>query len=114
VYKVVLADEERTFYYLNPGTGALVQRADATNRMHRWLFGGLHRLDFTAWMRSRPLWDVIMLTLLLGGTLVTFTGCYLALRRIRSDVAVLLRPFTRARVSAPLQSGATQELSGRG
>src|SRR5207249_5019277 len=57
VYRVILNDEEQTRYYLDPNTGALLQRADATNRWRRWVFTGLHRLDFTPWMRSRPFWD---------------------------------------------------------
>ena len=47
VYRVILKDEEQTRYYLDPNTGALLQRADATGRWRRWLFSGLHRLDFT-------------------------------------------------------------------
>jgi hypothetical protein len=43
-----------------------------------WLFGGLHRIDFTAWMRARPAWDIIMLTLMFGGLALTTTGFYLA------------------------------------
>jgi hypothetical protein len=38
-----------------------------TARGYRWFFGGLHRINFTAWMRARPVWDIIMLTLTLGG-----------------------------------------------
>jgi hypothetical protein len=91
VYRVILADAERTRYYLDPAAGALLQRADATNRWHRWMFGGLHRLDFTAWMRWRPLWDVIMLALMLGGLGLAATGCTLAIRRIRGDLGGLFR-----------------------
>ena len=65
--------------------------AGATARWYRWLFGGLHRIDFTASMRARPAWDIIMLTLMLGGLALTSTGFYLALRRIRNDIALLSR-----------------------
>jgi uncharacterized iron-regulated membrane protein len=91
VYRIILNDEEQTRYYLDPNTGALVQRADATGRWRRWLFSGLHRLDFTAWMRMRPFWDIMMWLTMLGGLAVSATGVYLAVRRIRSDVAVLFR-----------------------
>src|SRR5262249_27781378 len=60
VYRIILNDEEQTRYYLDPNTGALVQRADATGRWRRWVFSGLHRLDFTPLMRSRPFWDIMM------------------------------------------------------
>ena len=46
-------------------------------------------------MRARPFRDIIVLTLMLGGLGVTVTGCYLAIRRIRSDLASLLRSLRR-------------------
>jgi hypothetical protein len=103
VYRVILSDADSTRYYLDPHSGALLQRADANARWHRWLFGGLHRIDFTAWMRARPLWDIIILTLLLGGLGVTATGFYLACRRIHTDFVILRRLMGRRRtdVNAP-------------
>jgi PepSY-associated TM region len=97
VYRVVLKDGESTRYYIDPQSGALLQRADATARWYRWLFGGLHRIDFTAWMRARPAWDIIMLTLMLGGLALTTTGFYLALRRIRNDIVLLSRFIGRGK-----------------
>jgi hypothetical protein len=78
----------------------LLQRAGAVARWYRWLFGGLLRIDFTAWMRARPVWDIIMLTLMLGGLALTTTGFYLALRRIRNDIMLLFR-FIGRRKPAP-------------
>jgi uncharacterized iron-regulated membrane protein len=95
VYRVILNDEEQTRYYLDPNTGALLQRADATSRWRRWLFSGLHRLDFAEWMRARPFRDVLMWLTLLGGLALSLTGVYLSLRRVRSDIIVLLRTFRR-------------------
>ena len=95
VYRVVLKDDESTRYYIDPQSGALLQRTDATARWYRWLFGGLHRIDFTAFMRARPAWDIIMLTLMLGGLALTMTGFYLALRRIRNDIVLLARLIGR-------------------
>jgi hypothetical protein len=86
VYRVVLNDAEQTRYYLDPRSGELLRRADATGRAQRWLFSGLHRFDFTAWMRMRPLWDVLVLALMLGGVTVTGTGVYLAFWRIKRDL----------------------------
>jgi hypothetical protein len=82
----VLNDSEQTRYYLDPRTGQLLRRVDANSRGQRWLFSGFHRLDFTAWLRARPAWDVIMIVLLLGGLGVTGTGTYLALSRVKRDL----------------------------
>jgi hypothetical protein len=95
VYRIILKDDEQTRYYLDPNTGALVQRADSTGRWRRWLFSGLHRLDFAQWMRARPLRDLLMWSTLLGGLAASVTGVYLAFRRVRNDIIVLLRAFRR-------------------
>jgi hypothetical protein len=46
VYRIILNDAERSRIYLDPNTGALLQRVGASDRRYRWLFGALHRLDF--------------------------------------------------------------------
>jgi hypothetical protein len=91
VYRVVLGDEDGTRYYVDPRTGTLLQRVDDNGRWQRWLFSGLHRIDFTSWLRARPFWDLIILMLLLGGAAVSATGVYLAARRIKQDVVVVSR-----------------------
>ncbi|HEX5282118.1 MAG TPA: hypothetical protein VFW28_18715, partial [Micropepsaceae bacterium] len=101
VYRVVLADAAQTRYYFDPRSGLLLGRIDSDRRGYRWLFDGLHRLDFFAWLRLRPLWDVLMLLLLAGGILVTGSGCYLALRRIGRDLrAAVARAGVGSRASS--------------
>jgi len=48
-------------------------------------------------VRARPAWDIIVITLMLGGLAAAATGVYLAVRRIRSDLAVLFRLVIGAR-----------------
>jgi uncharacterized iron-regulated membrane protein len=91
VYRIIANDAENTRYYLDPTSGALLQRADSDARWHRWLFAGLHRLDFAAWLRGRPVWDIIVIMLMVGGLAGSATGVYLAVRRIRSDIVTLFR-----------------------
>ena len=109
VYRVILSDEGRTRYYLDPATGSLLQRVDSNSRWHRWLFGGLHRVDFVRWMRARPVWDIIVLVILSGGLTLTSTGLYLAVRRVRNDAVALLRfvPKRGTARHAPPSSGDT-------
>jgi hypothetical protein len=91
-YRVVLNDAEHTRYYLSLQTAQLVSKVDANGRGQRWLFSGLHRLDFAQWLRVRPVWDVVMLVLLLGGLAGTATGVYLALQRIKRDLSFRRQP----------------------
>jgi hypothetical protein len=80
VYRVILDDEDRTRYYVDAATGRLLQKVDSARRWYRWLFEGLHRFDFTAAMRQRPLWDALMILLLAGVTGVCATGTYMGIR----------------------------------
>ena len=82
VYRVLVDDAERTRYYLDAASGDLVQQYDRARRGYRWLFEGLHRLDFSAQLRRRPVWDILMLLLLGGVCAVSLTGTYLGLRHL--------------------------------
>jgi uncharacterized iron-regulated membrane protein len=113
VYRVILKDEEQTRYYLDPKTGALVHVVDSAGRWRRWLFSGLHRLDFTGFMRARPFRDMLMWLTLLGGLGVSITGVWLAIRRVRSDVIVLSRPLRRFTIPATPGNGSPASGSGQ-
>lgn len=89
VYRAIMADSERTRLYINPETGAM-RTVGSTGRWSRWLRTGLHDLDFPV-LRLRPLWDIVVIFLLLGVTLVCITGTWMALRRIRRDYLMLRR-----------------------
>jgi hypothetical protein len=82
VYRIILDNADRTRYYLNPLTADILVKVDEPARRSRWLFEGLHRLDFTAWLRQRPLWDFFVMPLLLGACAVCITGVYMGYRRI--------------------------------
>lgn len=81
VMRVLLNDEHGTRYYLDAVTGDPLGVIDNDARWYRWLHIGLHTLDFSPALRSRPLWDVLMLVLLTGVTLVAVTGTWLGWRR---------------------------------
>jgi hypothetical protein len=81
VYRMILPGSGIR-YYVDPVAGMLVAKFDANAQAYRWLHQGLHRLDFTASWRGRPQWDVLMLVLLSGVTVVCVTGAYLGFRRL--------------------------------
>ena len=54
VYRILLNEAEATRYYLDPTTGRLLQRTDASRRWNRWLFDALHRFDFAAPIHAWP------------------------------------------------------------
>ena len=83
VYRAIASDDERTRYYIDAVSGALVGAMDSNSRWYRWLHQGLHRMDFTPLLRTRPLWDVVMWVLMAAVTTICCTGAVLGIRRLR-------------------------------
>ena len=83
VVRVRFADPQRTWLYLDPRRGAIVRREERLSRVNRWLYHGLHSLDFPALYARRPLWDVVMIALSLGGLTSAITTIVPAWRRLR-------------------------------
>ncbi|MGE3511339.1 MAG: hypothetical protein AB7N65_20915, partial [Vicinamibacterales bacterium] len=60
--------------YIDVRTARLLASYSREGRWNRWLYHGLHSLDFPWLYRYRPLWDIVMLVLLGGGTAVSVTA----------------------------------------
>jgi PepSY-associated TM region len=82
VYRLLLNDSDATRYYFDAVSGEIVMKIDPATRGYRWMHQALHRLDFSEALRRRPTWDILMLILLSGTTLVCATGLYAAIRRV--------------------------------
>jgi hypothetical protein len=93
-YRIRYADGERI--YLDGTTGELAYAVDTSQRSYRWLFAALHRGDFAAIVRLRPIWDIMMWLLMLGVTVGAATGVWLGVDRI----ARALRRFSHRRAVA--------------
>ena len=75
---------EAPVFYIDPAQGRLAGYVDRDKRWDRWLFDGLHRLDF-AFLRTRPLWDVVVIVLCLLGFALTFSGLVLGWRHLMKN-----------------------------
>jgi uncharacterized iron-regulated membrane protein len=95
VYRVIMDDAEQTRIYINTVTGA-VRSLGSTGRWSRWIRNGLHDLDFPV-LRHRPIWDIVVILLLIGVTMVCVTGTWMSFRRIRWDFRNLRRRLAAAR-----------------
>jgi hypothetical protein len=94
VLRVRFDDPSATTVYIDPYSASPVLAYDTSARWFRWLFHGLHSFDFGGLYRSRPLWDVIVLPLLLGGVLLSGTGVWVGFKW-------LARKWRMARRSVP-------------
>jgi hypothetical protein len=86
VLRVRYADANQTWLYVDPSRGVIVQRTDDTRRLRRWLYQGLHSLDFPSLYYKRPLWDIVVIVLSIGGLALSATTLVPAWRRLRRNV----------------------------
>jgi hypothetical protein len=77
-----LHDAEDTRYYIDPQTATVVQTASNRNFWRRWLYNGLHSLNFPWLYNYRPLWDIVVITFMLGGMALSATSLILAWRAL--------------------------------
>jgi hypothetical protein len=81
-WRVIYDNDEQTRLYFDPRTGELINFVDSGGRSFRWWHLALHRFDFAAGLRARPVWDVVVLPLMIGVTLLCFIGLWLGWKRL--------------------------------
>jgi hypothetical protein len=82
VLRVKLGDPAQTWFYIDPEMGRVVGHFTRSTRVQRWLYSGLHDLDFSFWYDRRPLWDIAVITLCLGGLASSGIGLFLGIKRL--------------------------------
>jgi hypothetical protein len=83
VFRAICGD---AWFDIDGAGGALLQKLDPSRRAYRWLFGGLHTLDFPA-LTSLPLLRAsIIVALCLCGLAFSLTGVVIAARRLRISI----------------------------
>jgi hypothetical protein len=88
---VILAemhDAQHTRYYVDPRTARVVGTYSSRNWVTRWLYHGLHSLDFPWLYNYRPLWDIVVITFMVGGTALCVTSLIMAWRVLGRKLAV--------------------------
>jgi hypothetical protein len=79
--------QDRSTYYIDPQTAQIVQTYNSHSRWNRWLYHGLHSLNFPWLYKHRPAWDIVMVSLMLGGASLSVTAIILAWRVVRRTLA---------------------------
>jgi len=83
-----LHDATETRYYIDPKTARVVATYNTRNWVSRWLYHGLHSLDFPWLYNHRPAWDIVVITFMLGGTALSVTSLILAWRVVGRTLRV--------------------------
>jgi hypothetical protein len=71
---VPLDDAQGSIYYVDLRTGRVAKSYGTGLRWNRLLYNGLHSFDLPLLYRFRPLWDIVVLALMLGGTTLCVTS----------------------------------------
>ena len=96
VLRVKFDDPAETWLYIDPATSDLLAEVHRFSRIERWLYNGLHSLDFAFWYSKRPLWDIGVILLCAGGLATSAFGLYLGTRRLIRDLTPSRRTDARA------------------
>ena len=80
--RIVLADIDETWIHINLDDGQIISVMDKSRRMYRWLFNGIHSLDLPGLVNRRPLWDVLMVVLMIIGFTFSLTGLVIAYKKL--------------------------------
>ena len=90
VLRVRFEDPSRTWLYIDPRRGTPVRQEVRLTRLNRWIYHGLHSLDFPGFYYKRPLWDLVVILLSVGGLASIVTAAVPAWRRLRRTARRLL------------------------
>jgi hypothetical protein len=82
VLRVKFDDPAQTWFYVDPEMSQLLAQVPRLARVERWLYNGLHSLDFSFWYQKRPLWDIGVILLSLGGLASSGIGLVLGIKRL--------------------------------
>jgi hypothetical protein len=82
VLRVRYSDENQTWLYFTPSLAQMV-KFDKLDRANRWLYYGLHVMDWPGLFDRRPLWDIVTIALLAGLAVSSITTLLPAIRRLK-------------------------------
>jgi hypothetical protein len=91
VLRVKFGDPDETWIYIDPEMGQLVGGVHRLDRVERWIYNGFHSLDFSFWYYNRPLWELGVIVLSLGGAAVSGIGLIVGVKRVWRGLRRIVR-----------------------
>ena len=86
VLRVRYRDPQQTWLYFDPKRGTIARKEERLTRLNRWLYHGFHSLDFPFLYYKRPLWDIVVIVLSIGGIVLSATTLSASWRRVRRNL----------------------------
>lgn len=96
VLRAKFDDPEQTWLYLDATDGSIVLAEVGGSRAERWLYQGLHSLDFPGLYQTPWLWYPLIIGLSLGGVALSVTSVVIAWRVLRgkSRASIAIQSLT--------------------
>ncbi|MFV0331561.1 MAG: PepSY domain-containing protein [Dysgonomonas sp.] len=88
VYKAEVDDADGSTYYINPKNGN-TRYFNTNTKVRRWSYQALHSFKFKLTAENKILWNIIMWTTMIGGTIVSLSGVWLGFRYLKRKVKKL-------------------------
>lgn len=82
VYRAKFDDLESTWYHIDASSGEIINRVTDADRLERWMFNGLHSLDFQFLIKSRLIREGLLISLSIAGFVFSFTALVIGWRRL--------------------------------
>lgn len=76
-----------TRYYVDPKTARVVGNYSPRSWLSRWLYHGLHSLNFPWLYNYRPAWDIVVLALMIGGVSLSVTSVIIGYQVLRRKLS---------------------------
>src|SRR5262245_18113072 len=95
VLRVKFADPDATWIYIDAYMSQVVTRFTRRERLQRWIYHGLHSLDFNFWYYQGPVWTSTMVLLNTGGAMLSAIGLLLAIKRVARSIKRMVRAPAR-------------------
>ena len=87
VYRARYLDPDETWLYVDPQHATIPLRHTRLSRLNRWVYNGFHSFDVPVLYFARPAWDILLITLSLGGLALSGATLVPAWRRLRRHLA---------------------------
>lgn len=82
VLRLRFNNADQSWLHIDMKTGRLLDHKTRLHRIQRWLYNGLHSLDFRVLLDHRPLWDIVVIFLSIFGLALSVTSVVIGWRRL--------------------------------
>jgi hypothetical protein len=96
VYRARFSDTESTWYYIDATTSEILARSTQTDRIKRWLYNGLHSLDFQFLLVNWPLREIIIIFLSITGVIFSLSCLVITWRRLGKNKLLKTKKLTNS------------------